>query len=264
MKSYQPHILFNDILNTTKKYIQQFKKLGIFVINFEDLGNGTDYADLIFNPIYEFENSTSRKFFGSDYACVRDEFRILNPKPLRKKAERALITFGGTDPHNLTLPVLQFLHNSKVKNLEFVLVLGLGFKRKTKIIKLTNQMKKDGFLIQIIEDSILMAKIIRDSDFVITSNGRTVFEIASLLVPMISISVTKTEELHEFSKISGGSIHLGAKSDLTSQKLKNAINKMLDFKFRKKLRQNLARYNLLHGIEEIVNIINTKYKIQIQ
>ena len=120
-------------------------------------------------------------------------------------------------------------------------------------------MSKKDFFITVIDDSNLMAKYIRESDFVITANGRTVFEIASLNVPMITISVNKHEELHPFSKHSGGGIHLGIYQDLKPISFYNAIKKMLNYKFRIRLVNNLKKHNLLKGVDEITNIINREF-----
>src|SRR5699024_10752733 len=40
-------ILINDILDTTKEYIELCKSTGVKVINFEDLGEGARYADIV-------------------------------------------------------------------------------------------------------------------------------------------------------------------------------------------------------------------------
>lgn len=116
--------------------------------------------------------------------------------------------------------------------------------------------------VRIIEQSDIMAKYIRESDFVITANGRTVFEIASLKVPMITVSVHEREELHKFSRISGGAIHLGSINNLTMKSFQNAIIKMMDYDFRLELRKNLEKHDLLNGVHEIIRIINTKFDDQ--
>ena len=43
--------------------------------------------------------STARR--GPEYATLRSEFQSLPQKPIRERAERILITFGGTDPAGL-------------------------------------------------------------------------------------------------------------------------------------------------------------------
>ncbi len=259
--SFKPHIVFNDILNTNKSYIQKLKKIGCFVVNFEDLGHGSNYADLVFNPIYYSAVKNKNKLFGSKYACVRDEFRIWPLKTeIRKEVKQILITFGGTDPSNITTQILKiFFNNNFLKKINLVIVLGVGHVHKNEIYQLVTKMREDGFPIKIIERSDIMAKHISESDFVITSNGRTVFEVASLRVPMITISANPREDLHLFSKYSGGAIPLNFGYKMDDKKVVRIIQKMIKYKTRKKLVNSLSKYDLLAGVHDIIDTINKKY-----
>ena len=62
IKKFQPHMIFNDILDTSINYIKKLKKEKIFVVNFEDLGDGRRYADLVFNPIYHSNKNNSNEY----------------------------------------------------------------------------------------------------------------------------------------------------------------------------------------------------------
>ncbi len=46
-------------------------------------------------------------FFGSNYACVRDEFRMWPTIKPKKIVSNILIMFGGTDPTNKTIQTLK-------------------------------------------------------------------------------------------------------------------------------------------------------------
>ena len=259
IEKFKPDIFINDILDTKKNYIKNLKKK-YFVVNFEDLGKGSDYADLVFNPIYQSKIKYSKKFFGSEYACVRDEFRILKSKPTRKNIKKILITFGGTDPYNITNKILEFIQKLSLQKYEIVVILGLANSHLNKINVTKLRMQKMNYNIKIISDSNLMAKHIRDSDFVITGNGRTVFEIASLNVPMITISANKREEFHQFSKLTGGAIHLGTYSQLNLNLFEKSIHKMLNYDNRIQYSKNLKKHNILNGVDKIFTKINDTYE----
>ena len=68
IRDFKPDIVFNDILNTATAYIKKLKNKGIFVVNFEDLGEGRKFADLVFNPIFENKKQLKNEFYGSNYA----------------------------------------------------------------------------------------------------------------------------------------------------------------------------------------------------
>jgi len=260
IKKFQPNIIFNDILDTTPKYVKKLRENTDFIVNFEDLGKGSNYVDLVFNPIYDSRKTYENKFFGSKYACVRDEFRLWKTHKVRKKVEKVLITFGGTDPTNVTIKILKVLSKSKFFNIEFVVILGIGNSHRKEISKFVKEMNENGFSITIIQRSDIMAKHIVDSDFVITSNGRTIFEVASVNVPMIVIPVNQREKKHSFANYSCGTIYLQNFSEKKTDLMLNKINKIMKYKTRKELVKNLEKFNLLEGVYEIINIINKRYR----
>ena len=258
IEEFKPDIVMNDILNTQASYIKDIKKKGCFVVNFEDIGDGSKLADLMFSPIYDAK-STEKKKFGSSYACVRDEFRIWkNHSP--KKNHTILITFGGSDTRNMTLRTLKIIQKYELRNFKIQVILGGGFSNTLSIKKLANKMIKTGFIIKLEENSSIMAKHILDSDFVFSSNGRTVFEIASLKIPFITISANPREEKHVFSRLSGGGIHLGLYSQVTDEKFKNAIKQMINPSVRRKFINNLEKYDLLNQVYEVTKLINSDYE----
>lgn len=47
LNEFNPHIVINDILDTSRKYIARLQNHGYFVCNFEDLGTGTELANVV-------------------------------------------------------------------------------------------------------------------------------------------------------------------------------------------------------------------------
>ena len=65
---------------------------------------------------------------------------------------------------------------SNVKNVEIEVILGLGYMHKSMLDRIVKKMKNDGYKINFTERTDMLSKHFVDCDFVITSNGRTVFE----------------------------------------------------------------------------------------
>lgn len=260
IKEFEPNIIFNDILNTNPKYIKKLKKFNCVIVNFEDLGKGRNHADLVFNPIYYSKKKFKNQYYGEKYACVREEFRKSARTRLRTIVKKAVITFGGTDPTDKTSQVLKIIHNSNLSKIEFNVILGLGYFYREKIKKIVYPMMLDGFKINIIEKSDTISKFIRDCDFAITSNGRTVFEIAAMKVPMISIAVNDRERTHSFVKYSKSGLHLNVPSNLDGGILLNRITQMMDLTTRKKFVESMEKTDILNGIDRVIRIINKKYE----
>jgi spore coat polysaccharide biosynthesis predicted glycosyltransferase SpsG len=259
ISAFSPDIIFNDTLNSNSNDMKKLRKNNCMIVNFEDLGIGRKQADLVFNPIYFSKKNTRTEFYGEKYACIRDEFRKRKSTIIRKKVKKITISFGGTDPTDKTYNVMKILHRLKIKEIQINVILGLGFLNRKKIKKIANKMHKDGFKIKIIEKPDNISEYVHNSDFTITSNGRTVFEIGAMQIPMIAIAVNSRERKHSFVKYSKGGFHIDINSDL-EQKLPLYIKKMLDYENRKIFSKNLANFDLLNGINRVVELINTTFK----
>lgn len=259
ISAYTPDIIFNDTLNSTSKDMKKLRENNCMIVNFEDLGLGRKQADLVFNPIYFSKKNTDTEFYGEKYACIREEFRKRKLSLIRKNVKKITISFGGTDPTDKTYNVMKILHRLEIKQIQINVILGLGFLKREKIKKLANKMQKNGFKIKIIEKPDNISEYIHNSDFTITSNGRTVFEIGAMQIPMIAIAVNTRERKHSFVKYSNGGFHIDVNSDL-DKKLPIHIKKMLNYENRKVFSENLASFDLLNGINRVVELIDSKFK----
>ena len=255
IEKFSPDLIFNDILNTTVSYMKFLKKFNALLINFEDLGKGREYANLVFNPIY-YSSSSKKEFFGHRYACVRSEFRKGKKKRIYKNVKKIVITFGGTDPTNKTKNMIKIIKDFKLNDIQFNFILGLGYSNKKEIKNIAKKMNAEGYKINIIEKIDNISKHIKDCDFAITSNGRTVFELAAMEIPMISIAVNQREKQHSFVRYSKSGYHIDSPSNIESKKILFNFNKMKDVKNRKRFVGNMKKTDLLHGIDRVTEKIN--------
>lgn len=259
----KPHIIINDILDTSAEYMKKINSRKIFSVNFEDLGEGSEKCNVLFNALYEWsERPKNNKYFGYKYECLREEFYLFNYKRTTKdKVINILISFGGTDLNNLTIKVLSTLVRLEFKG-KINVILGLGYKYKNKLEKYVTQKNLQGFDINIIENTKFIVQYINESDIGITSNGRTVYEFVSLGIPVITISQNYRETTHLFSKICPGLINIGIASELKGEYLENNISKLLnDKRYRLSLVNKLVPFakDIRKGINGIILIIFEKY-----
>lgn len=260
VEEFKPDIIFNDILNTASNYVKNLKSRGIFVVNFEDLGVGRKYADLVFNPIFENKTQLKNEFYGSKYACVREEFRIFKRKALRSEVKKIGITFGGVDKNNNTCKVLSIINQFQMlKNVEIEVILGLGYMHKTMLNRIIGKMKDKDYKINFTEKADMLSKHLVDCDFVITSNGRTVFELAALEIPIISLSVNQREKQHDFIKESCVGYNIDFSKKSSEVILKRNIENMMNVSTRKKFTKNLHKEDLLKGIDRVTSKILFEY-----
>lgn len=257
IKELHPDILINDILDTTAEYVQELKKMGIFVVNIEDLGTGTDFADVVINSLYENSNPPKHHYYGYKYVCLRDEFYIFPQKnDVAKEVKNILITFGGVDENNLTLRTLKAFERTGLKNIFVNVILGMGYQKKEELYNYVENMKKNGFNIDVRENVKVMAKEMGNADIVMTSNGRTIYEVACIGTPCISISQNEREVRHLFAHISKGIMYLGLSYNVTEENISSAIKKLsADYELRKEMNNKLLEFDLKKGIDNILNLI---------
>ena len=261
LRKFKPDIIFNDILNTTESYMKKLQNYTTMTVNFEDRGKGRKLSNLIFNPIFEKQKSLPKEFYGAKYACVRDEFRIWTNEILSKNVKKVLISFGGTDQNNITEKTISIIQKHNLKNIEFILLLGFGYTHKKMIKEKIKKLQKESFKIILIDDSDFIAKHIRDVDFAIVSNGRTVFELAAMNVPVLAVSVNTREQNHNFVKEQNTGIKIDYKKSSYEKLLKKSLEKMLNFNNRKIYKKNLVKIDLLNGINIVVQKINHEYDV---
>ncbi len=258
VKDFKPEIIVNDILDTSFPYMTKLKKFNCVIVNFEDRGKGRALADLVFNPIYQEQKGLKNEYFGAKYSCVRDEFRIWQRQDIPERVEQIIISFGGTDPKNKTKDVLEIINDMNLNHIRLKVVLGIGNANKNEIKTIVKKMNHNGFKIDIIERSDFLAKNIIESDFAIISNGRTVFEVAAVRVPMISIAVNQRERKHSFVENAEIGMSLTLETNKDKEMLVKSIKKMMNASNRRTYFKNLKKINLLKGVELVNRLILNK------
>ena len=253
---YGPDIIINDILNTNSKYTKSLRDKGFFIVDFEDVGGGVKYAHLIFDALYEHKIPLKNLYSGHKYYILKDEFYYQSFKKIDKEVKRILLTFGGTDPNNLTEKVLESVLESKYEN-DIEIILGLGYNRKEEI----QEKYKDNERISIFENVKNMSEHMHNADLIFTSAGRTMYEIASLGVPCICLCQNERELTHIFGNTEHGFINLGLGSEVSEEEiLKTFENTIDDYQLRKEMNKRMSEVDLKHGFDNIKRLIKQSYK----
>ncbi|MCK4664787.1 MAG: hypothetical protein KAT68_18090 [Bacteroidales bacterium] len=249
IKTLNPHIVINDILDTEKNYIIELKKFGIKIVNFEDVGAGAGLADLVVNALYPEKKQMPNHYFGYEYFCARDEFINSQIKKIAP-VKNILISFGGVDTNNYTFKVLEAIYLYCIKNnIKITIVEGIGYKFHNSIKEFHN--------IDVFKNISNISDFFFKADIILTSAGRTVYEIACIGTPMIILAQNKRELSHLFASDENGFINLGlgtkVSKDQILQVFKNLVN---DFKGRQKMNKKMLSFDLKNGKKRTLNLIN--------
>jgi len=259
LKKVDPDIVVIDCLNTTKDCIIKLKKIVSKVIVFEDEGEGSHYADIVINALYEKNTHEENRYYGAKFCCLRDEFFIKEPKLFSTEVRNIFVSFGGSDPSDITSKVYQVARVliEKHPNLTFDFVVGLGFKdaRRAELVPVLDK-------INIIYNTPHISEYMARADMAVISAGGTVFEVCSLGVPTIVLTQNLRETSHKFAQIHNGFINLGLGNEIDTNTIGNTIEWLMNApEIRKEMHNLMLSTNLRNGTKTVKNIILGNYDI---
>ncbi|WP_197462224.1 cytidylyltransferase domain-containing protein [Bhargavaea cecembensis] len=250
-------ILVNDMLDTNSEYIKKCKEMCGRVVNFEDLGAGAALADAVINDLYDKKNDRNNHYWGSDYYCIRDEFLIAEPSKFKEEVKEVLVIFGGTDPSNLTQRVLNIVESINKSDIHYTFILGMGYAKADELI---NSAQKDNLNVDFVKDVKLMSEYMANADIAISSQGRTMLELASMSVPTILLAQNEREQHHEFGYLKNGFINLGLGKNVDNNTIRETLLWLINSpQIRKQMKEQMEKKDLRLGIERVKNIILNKH-----
>jgi len=259
IRTYNPDIIINDILDTDMDYIKQLKERQFFVVNFEDLGEGAKSADLVINALYDRKNFLDNHHWGKDYYILRKEFHQIPQKRNNKEVNNILITFGGTDPNNYTEKVLHVINNNHISNnIEINIILGLGYMNLEKLERDIISLNPN---ISIKHNVNNISNYMYEADIAFTSAGRTVYELASIGTPTIVLAQNERELLHTFANEENGFLNLGLGYTISNDTIRKCLDKLIfNYEFRNILTNRMLEKNLRNGINNVIDLIFSHYE----
>ena len=254
LEEEKPDVLINDVLDTAKEYMLKVKPLAGRVVNIEDMGEGGGLADAVINALYEKKVQGEQYYWGHKYYCLRDEFLIARTKEFSKEVKNVLIVFGGTDPGRYTEKVLNVIKKMPTdRSVVYQFVLGLGFDRDETFMQSVEQCEQD---IRVIKDVRMMSKYMVEADIAISSQGRTMYELAVMKVPTIILAQNDRETMHEFGYMKNGFINLGNGVNVEEDTLRETLIWLMHTpQIRQQMKESMTRLRLTDGIMRVRNII---------
>ena len=230
--------------------MKALKKICKLVINFEDLGSGSYEADLVINAMYPENKKVENHYYGKDYFILRNEFQYSDSqRSVNTEVKNVVITFGGTDPNNYTLSVVEEIYDYCIeKNIEINVVLGMGYS-KLDSLDLYNK-------INILRNIGNLSEIISKCDICFTSAGRTTYEIASIGIPTIVLYQNRRESTHFFASKENGFINLGGKDQIPDGKVLGTFIQLSNNpEKRASMQRKMIAHNLRDGKKNVLELI---------
>lgn len=249
----RPDIVVNDILDTSTEYMQALKNAGLTLVNFEDLGEGAKLADLVINDLYPETPEIKvlpNHYFGPDYFCAREEFIATPPKLVTPVVRQVLLTFGGTDPCNLTRRVLEAIHGyCTEEGIAIIVVTGMGYRQLDTLAEFAG--------ITLHQNIKTMSTFMHEADIVFTSAGRTIYEVACIGTPAIVLAQNKREMTHFWASAENGFINLGPGSDVSPDTILNTFKALVDnVGKRRYMSELMLGRDIKNGVHRVIRLIN--------
>jgi spore coat polysaccharide biosynthesis predicted glycosyltransferase SpsG/CMP-N-acetylneuraminic acid synthetase len=254
----QPDIVINDILDTDVDYVSAIKVKGCFVVNFEDLGRGNAHADIVINDLYPDLYPKSNHWYGVEHAILNPNMEVCDPRPEPAvDVNHILISYGGTDPSNLTLKAIEALISLDYDK-EVTIILGPGSSNYKKVKGMKIQLKGKVNLLQNISN---MAVLMQKADLALTSAGRTVTELMTIGVPTITMCQNLREMRHNHASSTFGLINLGFGDSVTVEVLAEHIQLFIkDVSLRRDMYWRMRKALKHRSNSSIVSKIINTYK----
>ena len=258
--SLNPDLIVNDVLNTEKNYIDYLKKEEIVVVNFEDLGTGASVADLTVNELYDYSIlSGNNILWGYEHFFVREEFEKARPNKFRDSVSEVILTFGGTDQHDLSRIVYERIKDICKKYQVFVrIVTGPGYRGFTHLEKMVSETSG----VSLTHATGVISSIMESADIAITSNGRTVYELAHMNIPGIVIPQHEREETHSFAREQNGFVKMEPYVEgMSLESVPKLLEKLIiNSQFRYTLFSRLEKFCFLENKQRLLDKIFEKCK----
>lgn len=253
----KPDLVVNDILNTDIDYISRLKEHGIRVVNFEDFGSGAVNADITINDLFDEPQIAGENIlWGHQWFFVRDEFSDASPHYFREQVSRLLITFGGTDPNDLTRKILHaVLPYCTEKGIAIDVVTGEGYGHIEELEKEIANL--DMPEVSCTNATGVISHIMEKTELAISSNGRTVYELAHMNIPAIVLSHHDREETHRFACEENGFIPLGLHNgEECDQAVCDALRRLVEeTDYRRSLFTRQQQANFIQNKRKVVECI---------
>jgi UDP-2,4-diacetamido-2,4,6-trideoxy-beta-L-altropyranose hydrolase len=212
---------------------EQIKAAGQRLLLLDDYGHAERYcADFVLNQnlgaqpdVYRQRNSESRLLLGTRYCVLRREFLKWRgwKRNIPPKAKRILVTLGGSDPSNTTERVIEALN--LLEDVQVVVVVGGSNPHLESLRTASN----NNGSIQLLVDASNMSDLMAEADCAITASGTTVWEIAFMGLPGLTVVLAEnqrasSEQLQE----RGVTQNLGWYANLSPRHTADILEKLLN------------------------------------
>lgn len=246
-------ICINDQLNTPMEIATILTKNIPQSITFDDLGNGNYLFKHIINVLYPSENKLPNEIKSYSYMILDDYSQLKETIKFKNEVKTIFINQGAADTWGAIPDMINDLNLINI-NFKIKVLLGPVFNHFDKLIQALKRNKKQ---VEIINYTNSVVELVKDCDLAILGAGNTLFEIASLGIPIIA-STREEKELITINRLlkddivfAENEIYKDGLHNIVTDVIKNVKNRELQYR----RNRELFHYD---GIDKILKLIGDK------
>lgn len=255
-------IVIIDSYNAGKEFyenISRFTKLLLMIDDYVRIDyppgivlNGSINAEFLPYP----KKLNTEYLLGTKYIPIRKAFWDITNRKYKSELHSILITFGGQDIRNLTIPVLKAITDYTP---ELKISVVFGNKDGSRFAELKSKYPDAEFYYSI--DEYEMKELMINCDVAISAAGQTLYELAVTGTPTIAIAVAENQRnnINEWHK-AGFILEPIFYNDINCiKKIIEQLNKLKSIRLRKKLGNSGKIKVDGQGSKNVVNYLIEKY-----
>ena len=199
LENLKPDYLIIDHYGLDSKFEKKARPYSKQIIVIDDMADRFHICDFLLDqgPLRTKDdykpwvNSECQLLLGSDYVLIKPDFRQLR-KSCITSWEKGLISFGGSDPDNITLKILKALDcELKMKNIKWTIISGTANQNWNSLKNFTNQTQMK---ITLIKQTNKIATLMSNHDFAFGAAGTMAWERACIGLPSITFSIADNQK----------------------------------------------------------------------
>ena len=243
-------ICINDQLNTDEEIAEVLDFNCKKSVTFDDLGSGNYLFDYMFNVLYPTNLKLKNEYNDYSYMLLNDHSDIKAKVTFKDKVSTIFINQGAADTWGAIPDIITDL-NSISTPFKIKALLGPSFRH---FKELRQALKKNVKEIEIINQTNNVTELVKDCDLAILGAGNTLFEVASLGIPIIA-STREPKELITISRLLKDNIVYGFPF-LYDKGLSETIENVINNKSQRFLKFNSNRKLFNYdGLDRVINLI---------
>ncbi len=256
LDEFGPQIVINDVSDTTEEYMSYLKNKGYFIANFDDLGVGSNFANVVFDSLYEHDLSDTNVYTGQKFHVLKDEFYFQPTKVITQDVNNILIMVDGNDPKHLSEKFLEAILSTTYEK-KINIILGMGYDDIGQFIS----KYESNPLVQIYQNVSNVSDFMFKADILITSASKIMYDACALGIPTICVYQNELETSHVFANKANGILNLGDVDLLSKQEFIDTFLELINnHDIRLNMHNKMKSIDLQHGYENICAVVKEEYR----